>query len=154
MGPMLGRKVVEAKQDFFIFLQAFAGLWEFGLVTGDELIVSCQSRFPGWRQVHFVNELLGFALDAFGHLIEDVERLMHPATLLGDLAVFFLQSDPETQRTVSNSQLRGARKSHPFELAQKFTPGLGAFSVTINHREQLLVAILGGADYNQYTAPL
>ena len=94
----------------------------------------------------FRDELPGFALDAFGHLIEDVERLMHPATLLGDLAVFFLQSDPETQRTVSNSQLRGGRKSHPFELAQKFTSGLGTFSVTINHREQLLVAILGGAD--------
>src|SRR5262249_34792236 len=31
------RKVIEAKEDFFIFLQAFAGLREFGLVTGDEL---------------------------------------------------------------------------------------------------------------------
>src|SRR5260370_15697553 len=113
MGPMLGRKVVEAKQDFFIFLQAFAGLWEFGLVTGDELIVSCQSRFPGWRQVHFVNEMLGFALDAFGHLLEDVERLMHPATLLRDLAVSSLPRDRETQRTSSNSHLHSAGKSPP-----------------------------------------
>jgi hypothetical protein len=55
----------------------------------------------------FRDELLGFALDAFGHLIEDVELLMHPATLLGDLAVFFLQSDPETQRTVSNKPASG-----------------------------------------------
>ena len=37
MGPMLGRKVIEGKEDFFIFLQAFAGLRKFGLVTGDEL---------------------------------------------------------------------------------------------------------------------
>jgi hypothetical protein len=37
---MLGWKVIEGKEDFFIFLQAFAGLWKFGLVTGDELIVS------------------------------------------------------------------------------------------------------------------
>src|SRR5271165_5783400 len=37
MRPMLGREVVKGKQDFFIFLQAFAGFWEFGLVTGDSL---------------------------------------------------------------------------------------------------------------------
>jgi hypothetical protein len=49
MGPMLGRKVVKGKQDFFIFLQASAGFWEFGLVTGDELIIGCQSRFAGER---------------------------------------------------------------------------------------------------------
>jgi hypothetical protein len=47
MRAMLGWKVIEGKEDFFIFLQAFAGLWKFGLVTGDELIVSCQSRFAG-----------------------------------------------------------------------------------------------------------
>ena len=28
-------------------LQAFAGFWEFELVTGDELIVGCQSCFAG-----------------------------------------------------------------------------------------------------------
>src|SRR6516164_1547240 len=58
MGPMLGRKVIEGKQDFFILLQAFAGLWELCLVTGDELIIGCQSRFAGRRQVHFMNQLL------------------------------------------------------------------------------------------------
>jgi len=30
---MLGREVVKVKQDFFIFVEAFAGFWEFGLVT-------------------------------------------------------------------------------------------------------------------------
>src|SRR5215471_1227106 len=47
MRPMLGWEVVKGKQDFLILLQAFAGLWKFGLVTGDELIVSCQSPFCG-----------------------------------------------------------------------------------------------------------
>ncbi len=32
MRPMLGREVVKGKQDFFIFLQAFAGFREFSLV--------------------------------------------------------------------------------------------------------------------------
>ena len=97
---MLGREVVKGKQDFFIFLQAFAGLWEFGLVTGDELIVGCQSCFAGRRQVHFMDQLLSFALNAFGHFIQDVGCLMHPATLLGDSAIFLLQSDPEAEGTV------------------------------------------------------
>jgi hypothetical protein len=64
---MLGREVVKGKQDFFIFLQAFAGFWEFGLLTGDELIVGCQSCFAGRRQVHFTDKLLSFALNALGH---------------------------------------------------------------------------------------
>ena len=58
MRPMLGREVVKGKQNFFIFLQAFAGFREFSLVTGDELFVGCQSCFAGRRQVHFMNQLV------------------------------------------------------------------------------------------------
>jgi len=54
MRPMLSRKVVKGKQDRFIFLQAFAGFWEFGLETGEELIVGRQSCFASRRQVHFM----------------------------------------------------------------------------------------------------
>jgi hypothetical protein len=89
-------------EDFFILLQAFAGLRKFGLVTGDELIVGCQSRFAGRRQVHFMDQLLGLALNAFGHFIQYVGRLMHPATLLRYWAIFFLQRDPESKRTVAD----------------------------------------------------
>src|SRR5258707_13106449 len=103
MRPMLGRKVIEGEQDFFIFLQAFAGLWKFGLVTGDELIVSCQSRFAGRRQVHFMDQLLGPALNTFRHFIQDVGRLMHPAPLLRYWAISFLQVDPEAKRTVAEA---------------------------------------------------
>src|ERR1700736_5059230 len=88
MGPMLGRKVIEGKEDFFISLQAFAGLWKFGLVTGDELIVSGQSRFADRRQVHFMDQLLRLALHALRHFIQDIGGLMDPATLLGNLTVF------------------------------------------------------------------
>src|SRR6516162_8198535 len=63
---MLGRKVIEGKEDFFIFLQAFAGLRKFGLVTGDELIVSCQSRFAGRRQVHFNRSVAWPPMASFG----------------------------------------------------------------------------------------
>src|SRR5215469_12794853 len=99
MRPMLGWEVVKGKQDFLILLQAFAGFWEFGLVTGNELIVSCQSCFARRRQVHFMDQLLSFALNALRHFIQDVGCLMHPAALLSDGAKFFLQSDPEAERT-------------------------------------------------------
>src|SRR5262245_34799484 len=95
MRPMLGREVIEGKEDFFIFLQAFAGLREFGLVTGDELVVSCQSRFAGRCQVHFMDQLLGLALNTFGHFIKDIGCLMYPAPLLRYGTIFFLQGVPK-----------------------------------------------------------
>ena len=106
---MLGREIVKGKQHFFIFVQAFAGFWEFDLVTGDELIVGRQSGFASRSQVHFMDQLLRFALNALRHFIQDISGLMNPATLLGDWAVFFLQSDPEAQRSVTNGQFGRGR---------------------------------------------
>jgi hypothetical protein len=48
---VLGRKVVKAKENFFVFLQALAGLWKFDLVTVGELLLRCQSRFAGQGRV-------------------------------------------------------------------------------------------------------
>src|SRR6478672_11179091 len=67
MRLMLGRKVVKGKQDFFIFLQAFARFWEFALITGNELMAGCQSRLASWCQVHFMDQLLGLVQNALGH---------------------------------------------------------------------------------------
>ena len=61
---MLGREIVEGKEHLFIFVQAFAGFGEFALVAGDELIVGRQRGLASRRQVHFMNELLRFALNA------------------------------------------------------------------------------------------
>jgi hypothetical protein len=132
MRPKVGRDVVKGKQDFFIFLQAFAGFWKFVLVTGDELIIGCQSRFAGRRQVHFMDQLLSFALNTLRHFIQDVGPLMHPATLLVNWAIFFLQGDPEAKRTVADGRLWRAGQALAFELSKQFAPGLGAFAVTIN----------------------
>jgi hypothetical protein len=82
---MLGREIVKGKQRFFIFLQAFAGFWELDLVTGDELIVGRQRCFAGRRQVDFVDQLLRFALNTFGHFIQDVGCLMDESNVAGRL---------------------------------------------------------------------
>src|SRR5438105_8467122 len=154
MRPMLGWKVIEGKQDFFIFLQTFASLWKFGSVTGDELSISCQSRLAGRSQVHFMDKLLGLALNTFRHFIQYVGRLMHPAPLLRYWAIFFLQGDPEAKRTVADGQLRCGGKPQAFELLKQFTPGLGAFPVTINDSQEFLGAILGGSDQHQHAGSL
>ena len=95
--PVLGRKVVKSEQPFLVFFQALGRFWILRSVTLDELLVSCQSRFAGRRQVHFMDQLLSLALNTFGHFIEDIGRLMHPAPLLGYWAIFFLQGDPESK---------------------------------------------------------
>jgi hypothetical protein len=46
-----------------------------------------------------MDQLLGLALNTFGHFIQYVGRLMHPAPLLRYRAIFFLQGDPESKRT-------------------------------------------------------
>ena len=63
MRPMLGWEVIKGKEHFFIFRQAFAGFWEFDLVTGEELIVGRQSGFASRRQIHFMDQLFSFALN-------------------------------------------------------------------------------------------
>jgi hypothetical protein len=97
-----------------------------------------------------MDQLLGLALNAPGHFIQDVIRLMYPAALLGDLAIFFLQGDPEAKRTVTDGQLRCARQTQAFELPKQFPPGLGAFPITIDNRSEFLGAILGSSDQNQH----
>jgi hypothetical protein len=66
---------------------AFAGFWEFDLVTGDELIVG-QSCFATRRQVHFMDQLLRFALNTLRHFIQDIGCLMDPATLLSQIGPY------------------------------------------------------------------
>jgi len=55
------------------------------------------------------------------------------ATLLGDRAIFFLQSDPEAERTVTDGQLRRGGQAQAFELLKQFTPGLSAFAITVDN---------------------
>ena len=44
-----------------------------------------------------MDQLLSLALNTFGHFIEDIGRLMHPAPLLRYWTIFLLQGDPEAK---------------------------------------------------------
>jgi hypothetical protein len=56
-----------------------------------------------------MDQLLGFALNTLRHFIQDIRGLMDPATLLWHGAIFFLQSGPEAQRSVTNGQFGRGR---------------------------------------------
>jgi len=58
-------------------------------------------------------------------------------TLLGDRAIFFLQSDPEAERSVINDQLGRAGQAQAFELPKQFTPGLAAFVISKRQRQAI-----------------
>jgi hypothetical protein len=63
-----------------------------------------------------MDQLLRFALNAFGQFIQDVGFLMDPTTLLGDWAIFFLQRNPEAERPVTDGQLGRTGQAQAFEL--------------------------------------
>jgi hypothetical protein len=65
-----------------------------------------------------MDQLFSFALNTLGHFIQDVGCLMHPTTLLGNWAIFFLQRDPEAKRTVADGQLGCAGEALAFELSK------------------------------------
>src|ERR1700745_710829 len=98
MGPVLGREIVKAEQPFFVFLQALGHFCILRSVTGDKLVVSCQSRFAARRQVHFMDQLFSLALNTFGHFIENICRLMHEST-----AAALLDHIPPARRSRSQA---------------------------------------------------
>jgi hypothetical protein len=68
-----------------------------------------------------MDQLLRFALNAFGHFIQNIGGLMDPATLLGDWTVFFLQRNPEAQRSVTDSQFGRGQQTQALELPKQFS---------------------------------
>jgi hypothetical protein len=76
-----------------------------------------------------MDQLLGLALNTLRHFIQDVSRFVYPAALLGDLAIFFLQSDPKAKRTITDGQLRRAGEPLAFELLEQFAPGYWVLSL-------------------------
>ena len=80
-----------------------------------------------------MDQLLGLALNTFGHFSSIFAVLCTQHRCSRYWAIFFLQGDPESKRAVANGQLRCGGKPQAFELPKQFTPGLGAFPVTIDN---------------------
>jgi len=81
-----------------------------------------------------MNELLGPALHALGHFIQDVGCFVHPATLLGQRSVFFTQCEPEAKRAITNRQFWSRLKTLSFEQAAAIDAmnwGSGLLGITV-----------------------
>jgi hypothetical protein len=81
-----------------------------------------------------IDQLLGLALNAFGHFIEDIGRLMHESTAA--LATGPYSSCRATQNPsepLPMASFGAVESPRRFQLLKKVTPGLGAFPVTIDN---------------------
>src|ERR1700676_4855100 len=102
---------------------------------------------------HLVQRAFGAWLQPWGQLVEHVDELMDPASLLARRGPDLARRGPEAQRAVTH---RYHRRGHPapLEVAQQRLPALGALPVAILDREQLLLAVGPRADHHQRAEPV
>ena len=96
---------------------------------------------------------LGFGLEGFGQLVQNVAGLVQPAALFARRAVALAQGLPEAGRPVSDGQLGRHLEAAPLEIEQQLAPRLGALAIAVGDCQQFLAAPLVGADDDQ-DAPL
>src|SRR5258708_34386810 len=101
-----------------------------------------------------MNELLGPALHALGHFVQNVSGFVYPAPLLGYRAVFFAQCQPEAERTVAYSHFGCRLQTLSFELLEQCTPGLGALPVAENTSHQNFATALETSNQTHHTTTL
>ena len=77
---------------------------------------------------------LGFGLQALGHLVEDVGRLMHPAALLAGLPINLAQRLPKPERAVAHGQTGACLQPPALEVEQQFPPALWSCPCLVERR--------------------
>ncbi|OPY74145.1 MAG: hypothetical protein A4E62_00001 [Syntrophorhabdus sp. PtaU1.Bin002] len=68
MDPVLGRKVIEGKENIFVFHKAVTSFLELCSIEGKEDIIGHQGLFSGGGHAHVVDLFLGLRLTLFGIL--------------------------------------------------------------------------------------
>ena len=84
---MLSWKVIEGQEGIGVFGQAVNGLWVLGSVLGLERGDSPLGMIPGRRLPNLMDTLLNLWTQRFGHVVQDVGRLVEPAALVLGLGV-------------------------------------------------------------------
>ncbi len=118
---MFGRKVVEGQQLFPIFPQAFARFLIFGIVFLQEVIEGCLGVCFRFRLPDFVDVTFGFRLNALGHFVQHVGRLVDPTTLLLRFREYLSQSRPEAECSVTHRDLRCRRQPTLLQIQEQFS---------------------------------
>src|SRR5690606_38083266 len=97
----------------------------------------------GARRGHpdLVQLLFRVGLHMFGHLVQHVGGLVHPAALLASTRPDLTQRRPEPQRAIRDRKLRLNLQSTLPHIQQQLLPRLFALAITILHRDQFLPAV-------------
>jgi hypothetical protein len=111
---VLSRKIIERKEACLILPQACAGSVVLYLIQGKKMTVSLHCLIFRRGQVHVMDVILGTALDALWHLVQNVCSLMNSAALLFGLGKLLGKSRPESQASVTGSQLRNSFRPRCF----------------------------------------
>src|ERR687893_252175 len=124
MVPVLGWEVVEGQQRVAVLEQAGDRLLVLGRVLlgegGDRRLSSgAVGRLPDLAQV-----LLRRGLDGFWQLVQDIDRLVHPAPMMPGGREDLLERLPEAERAVAGGQLRRDRQATRLEPGQQLMPAL------------------------------
>src|SRR6056297_769746 len=85
MTPVFGREVIEGQQYVAILLQAVASRCVLRAVLFNEFIERFVRTFLRFCLPDFVQVAFRFGLNALGHLVENIGRLVNPAALLTSL---------------------------------------------------------------------
>ena len=99
-----------------------------------------------------MDTLFCFSLTVFWELVEDVCRLMNPATLATGLRKNFSYCFPETQCPITHSKL-GWPKPTILETEQHLGPTLLWFSIAIFNSKKLFISSTGHTNNDQNTLP-
>ena len=85
-------------------------------------------------------------LDARGHFVQNVCRLMNPAALMRRSGKDLVERLPEAERTVANGDFRGNLQSPSFHIDQQFAPALRAFPNANLETDEFLLALRRSPD--------
>ncbi len=121
---MRRREVVKAQQGGSVLFQTMRRPVIFVTVFVQEQIQgSARIRF-GFGHPDVMQVGLDFLLHGFGHTVQDIGRLVHPATLGFDVAIHIFHGGKKAQSTISNGQFRGYAQTSAFQLQQQCLPAL------------------------------
>ena len=145
MYPVLGREVIEGKEDVFILRQALTGTGELLPVEGDEGVHGYKGLLPGIGPVDVMDPLLCPGLCPLRHLVEDIGCLMYPAALLLRIGVYLPQGGPEAETPVADGEIGPRGNTSFLQIGEEFHPGELALPVPVEDADEFLRAVLTGA---------
>ena len=106
MEPVLGREIVERQKVLPVLAKTLYRARIFRAVLLQGQIERLVCRLSALRHPNLVQRILHLRLHRLRQLVQHIGRLVNPAALVARLGVRLRQNPPETQRSVTNGELR------------------------------------------------